>query len=148
MAYLRKAEEKDLSAIRNLVIELAIFEKEPDAVTATLGDYQELYRAGTFECIVAEKEGIIIGIALYYDAFSTWKGKMLYLDDLIVTQSYRGQGIGKLLLNAFLTKAKGAILAKWQVLDWNEGAVQFYESMGATIEKGWWNVKTSHYPAV
>ncbi len=145
MVQLRKAEENDLTAIRNLVIELAIFEQEPDAVTASIADYQALFRSGSFACIVAEKEGVIIGIALYYDAFSTWKGKMLYLDDLIVTESYRGQGIGKLLLNAFLAKAKEkeAVLAKWQVLDWNEGAVKFYESIGATIEKDWWNVKIS-----
>ncbi len=140
---IREAQFSDLKEIRELVCELAVFERAPDAVTASLADYQRLFKEHLFECLVAETDGKIIGICLYYAAFSTWKGKMMYLEDLIVTKAYRGQGVGKLLLEAFLQKSeqKQAVLAKWQVLDWNTDAIDFYEKMGALVEKGWWNVK-------
>lgn len=140
---IRKAQTKDLKDILSLVKELAVFEKEPKAVTATIKDYEKYFKQGLFDCIVAENNHKIVGIALYYDTFSTWKGKMLYLEDLIVTESYRGQGIGTQLLDSFLAEAqkKEAILVKWQVLDWNTEAIDFYNKKGATIEKGWWNVK-------
>jgi len=143
MINIRDAQYEDLQSIRNLVVELSIFEKAPNAVTATLEDYQGLFREQLFQCIVAIENEEIIGIALYYDAFSTWKGRMMYLDDLVVTEKHRNKGVGKQLLEAFIQKSKekGAILAKWQVLDWNESAIKFYEKKGAEVEKGWWNVK-------
>ncbi len=143
MIKIRDAKFGDLMSIRNLVVELAVFEKAPKAVTATLEDYQRLFRAKLFQCIVAEENDKIIGIALFYDTFSTWKGHMMYLEDLVVTEKYRNKGIGGQLFDAFLAKSKekGAVLAKWQVLDWNENAIGFYDKKGAKVEKGWWNVK-------
>ncbi len=140
---IRFAESADLEAIRALVVELAIFEKEPDAVLATQNDYQEAFNSGLIEVYVAETEGKIVGMSLFYDTFSTWKGKMLYLEDFVVKETYRSKGVGKLLFDKTLSYAKesGCKLMKWQVLDWNEGAVKFYEREGATIEKEWWNGK-------
>jgi len=140
---IRKASKSDLVGILDLVIELAIFEKEPDAVTATIDDYEDSFDQGVFEALVAECEGQIIGTALYYMTYSTWKGKMLYLEDLVVTQTFRRKGIGQLLFDAVLeeTKAKSAKLLKWQVLDWNQPAIDFYEKNKAIIEKDWYNGK-------
>ena len=85
----------------------------------------------------------MVGIALYYETFQTWRGRIYYLEDFIVSEKYRGFGIGKMLMEAFITEAisANATLVKWQVLDWNEQAIKFYEKMGAKIEKEWWNVK-------
>lgn len=143
MVTIRDVQFNELESVRELVVELAVYEKAPDAVTATIEDYQRLYQSGLFQCLVAIENGVIIGIALYYDTFSTWKGLMMYLEDLVVTEKHRNKGVGKLLIDAFLVKSKekGAVLAKWQVLDWNENAIRFYENKGAEIEKGWWNVK-------
>ncbi len=140
---IRKATIEDIPAVHQLVVELAIFEKEPQAVTASISDYEEQFARGLFEIIVAEIENEIVGMMLYYDTFSTWKGKMLYLEDFVVNDKYRSQGIGSKLYDAFIAEAKNreCTMVKWQVIDWNEGAVKFYERKGATIEKQWWNVK-------
>ena len=140
---IRKANREDLPAILDLVVELAVFEKEPEAVTASLEDYQVAWDSQLIDCIVAINEGRVVGTALFYDTFSTWKGKMLYLEDFVVKEAYRGHGIGKLIYDRLFAEAeeRKSILVKWQVLDWNEGAVRFYERQGATIEKEWWNVK-------
>lgn len=140
---IRKAEREDLPEILKLVIELAVFEKEPDAVTATLSDYQTAWDNKLIDCIVACDQDKVIGVALYYDTFSTWKGKMLYLEDFVVSTKYRSKGVGKMIYDELFLEAerRKAILVKWQVLDWNEGAVRFYEREGATIEREWWNVK-------
>ena len=140
---IRFAQAADLEAIRGLVVELAIFEKEPDAVTATFEDYASAYKSGLISILVAEIESEIVGMALFYDTFSTWKGKMLYLEDFVVKERLRGQGIGEALFDATIAEAKtrGCALMKWQVLDWNEGAIRFYQRKGSTIEKEWWNGK-------
>ena len=140
---LRKATKQDLQATLNLVKELALYEKAPQEVTVTLADYETDFENNTFDIILAEQENEIVGIAFYYMAYSTWKGKMLYLEDFVVKEELRGQGIGKLLFKAFLEEAKnlGASLAKWQVLDWNEPAINFYEKYNSTIEKEWYNGK-------
>lgn len=140
---IRKAIREDLGAILELVVELAVFEKEPEAVTATLDDYHKAWDSGLIDCIVATDNGKVIGTALFYDTFSTWKGKMLYLEDFVVNEAYRGKGIGKMIYDRLFAEAeeRKSILVKWQVIDWNEGAVRFYERHGATIEKEWWNVK-------
>ena len=140
---IRKAEKGDLSRIHELVVELAIYENEPNAVTASLKDYQDCFEQGTFESIVAIDEKEIVGIMIYYMTFSTWKGKMLYLEDFVVTKAYRRKGVGKLLFSAFQKVAieKKAVLTKWQVLDWNSPAISFYEEIGATIDKDWYNCK-------
>jgi len=141
--HIRPAEKADLEAVRELVIELAIFEKAPNAVTATLKDYHDNYDSGLIHMLLAEKEGEILGMTLFYDTFSTWRGKMLYLEDFVVKEAARGQGIGDLLFDATIRAAKerGCVMMKWQVLDWNAGAVRFYERKKATIEKEWWNGK-------
>ncbi len=140
---IRFAQKQDLAAIRGLVVELAIFEKEPDAVTATLEDYSIAFDTGLISMLVAESDGEMIGMTLFYDTFSTWKGKMLYLEDFVVKESYRSQGIGDLLFDATVKEAiaRNCKLMKWQVLDWNTGAQKFYERKKATIEKEWWNGK-------
>ncbi len=142
-AHIRPATPADMEAVWLLVKELAVFEKAPEEVVTTPDTYRQWYAEGVFDCLVAELDGNIVGIALYYSAFSTWKGKMLYLDDLIVTKKHRGKGIGTQLLTHFIHTArlKGANIVKWQVLDWNKEAITFYEKMGAIIEKDWWNVK-------
>ncbi len=140
---IRKANVNDLKPIYNLVIELAVYENEPDAVTATLKNYEENFNAQVFQSIVAEHNGKIIGACIYYITWSTWKGRMLYLEDFIVTEKYRKKGIGQLLFDRFLKEAKemNATMVKWQVLDWNEPAIRFYEKNNAIIEKEWWNGK-------
>lgn len=140
---IRKGRKSDLDQVLNLVVELAIYEKEPEAVTASLEEYQQLFDENWYDTYVAENEGHIVGIAIFYKTFSTWKGKMLYLEDLVVSQKHRGQGIGKALFLAVKDHAKnlGCALLKWQVLDWNEPAIKFYEHLDAIIEKEWWNGK-------
>ncbi len=141
---LRKATIKDVPAIYSLVEALAIYEKEPEAVTATVEDYLNDFEAGIFQAHVATIEGKVIGMALYYMTYSTWKGRMLYLEDFVVFEEYRQKGIGQLLFDAVLQEGRdrGCRLVKWQVLDWNTPAVKFYEKNNATIEKEWWNCKT------
>lgn len=139
----RAATKHDLEAIYGLVVELAIYEKEPDAVTATIEDYQRDFADGVFQCHVAEDNGEVIGMTLYYLTYSTWRGKMLYLEDFVVRESRRREGIGDLLFENVIKVAKdtNCRLLKWQVLDWNTPAVNFYEKYQATIEKDWWNGK-------
>lgn len=143
MTKIRKARYEDLADILDLVVELAVFEKEPQAVTATLETYQEAWNAQLIDAIVAEQDQKVVGMALFYDTFSTWKGRMLYLEDFVVAASHRSQGIGKLIFDELFKEAerRKCILVKWQVLDWNSGAVKFYEEYGATIERQWWNGK-------
>lgn len=140
---IRKGLTEDIAAIYELVYELAVYEKEPEAVTASLEDYKKDYTSGCFETLVAESEGDIVGMALYYPTYSTWKGKMLYLEDFVVKERYRRGNIGQLLFDAFLEEArkKEARLVKWQVLDWNEPAIRFYKKNNALLEKDWWNGK-------
>ena len=140
---IRDGTEKDLTRVLQLVQELAAYEKAADQVKADIVSYQRGFADGDFQTIVAEFQDQIMGMALYYLTWSTWRGRMLYLEDLVVTDQARGQGIGQQLLDAFLNKAKEleCTMVKWQVLDWNEPAIAFYEKQGATIEKDWWNVK-------
>ncbi len=140
---IRPATEADIPAIHALVFELAVYEKEPEAVVTTPDEYLADFRAGLFSALVAEVDGQIAGMTLYFMAYSTWKGKMLYLDDFVVNEAYRRYGIGQKLYDAFLAEAQrlGCRLAKWQVLDWNKPAINFYRKNEAIIETGWWNVK-------
>ncbi len=140
---IRKALKPDLNVIRELVMELAVFENATEAVTATDKDYEAAYDTGLISMLVAELDNRIVGMTLFYDTFSTWKGKMLYLEDFVVKESYRGQGIGDVLFDATVQEAKNrnCKMIKWQVLDWNTGAVKFYERKQAEIEKEWWNGK-------
>ncbi len=145
MTTIRKANKNDLAAIHALVTELAVYEKEPEAVTATLADYETDFEAGIFDAHVAETNGQVVGMALYYTAYSTWKGRMLFLEDFVVTERYRRQGIGELIFEAVIEEARkiGANRMKWQVLDWNMPAINFYKKYNARLESGWLNVDFS-----
>lgn len=130
--------------VHGLIKELAEYEKAPLEVTNTLEDMQ---RDGfgdepIYKFFVAESdtEGVV-GIALYYTAYSTWKGKMLFLEDLVVTERHRRSGIGRKLFNAVAAEARqtGAKRFKWQVLDWNEPAIAFYKKIGANLDGEWIN---------
>jgi len=140
---IRKATPKDLPKVHELVRGLAIYEKEEKEFIATLEEYQKDYQEGWFECQIAENEVDIIGVIIYYETFSTWKGRMLYLEDFFVKAAFRRYGVGQQLFDTFhnVAKEKGCKLTKWQVLDWNTPAVNFYKKNNALIEKGWWNVK-------
>ena len=140
---IRPAVADDLPVIHALVRELAIYEKAEAEFTADLALYRRNFAQDVFRAHVAEADGQIIGMALYYLTFSTWKGRMLYLEDFVVRRDYRRRGVGQRLFDAYVATAKAmnCALAKWQVLDWNAPAVAFYEQNGATIEREWWNGK-------
>ncbi|MFK7810631.1 MAG: N-acetyltransferase family protein [Saprospiraceae bacterium] len=139
----RKGVLSDMTAVYDLVIELAIYEREEDAVHTTIKDYESAFNEGIFEVLVAEHNNIVIGMMLYYMTYSTWKGKMIYLEDFVVQEKFRRYGIGQILFDEFVKAAKDkeAALIKWQVLDWNEPALAFYRKNKAIIEKNWWNCK-------
>lgn len=140
---IRAATEADLPAIHALVYELAVYEKEPEAVVTTPAEYLDDFRKGLFEAHVAELDGRVVGMTLFYMAYSTWRGKMLYLDDFVVNEAYRRYGVGQRLFDAFVEEGRrrGCRLVKWQVLDWNEPALRFYRKNNAIIETDWWNGK-------
>lgn len=142
-ATIRNAEREDLQAIYNLVVELATFEKEPEAVTSTIEDYEKAFDSGLIHAFVAEIDDKVVGMALYYVTFSTWKGQNLYLEDFYVKERYRSCGIGQRLLDEFIKKAKAmnCKMVKWQVLDWNENAIKLYKKNNAQIEKCWFDCK-------
>jgi GNAT superfamily N-acetyltransferase len=139
----RTARPEDISSIFSLVKELAIYEHAEHEVLIDEDYYREAFTNRIFEAIVATDNDRIIGMCLYYTTFSTWKGKMLYLEDFVVKEAYRQKGVGQLLYDKLvgIAKAEGYKLMKWQVLDWNEPAIKFYEKNQASIEKEWWNCK-------
>ncbi|RSK30271.1 GNAT family N-acetyltransferase [Hymenobacter metallilatus] len=142
--HIRRGREADLPQVLSLIQELAEYEKAPQEVTNTLADMQ---RDGfgpepIFGFFVAEDTtSHIVGIALYYTAYSTWKGRMLYLEDLVVTEALRGTGLGKRLFDTVVAEARhtGAKRLKWQVLEWNEPAIGFYKKLGAHLDPEWHN---------
>lgn len=139
---LRKAGPEDAPAILELVRELAIFEKAPEAVKTTESDYREGLNTGLFDVILTEHDQYgVVGMVLFFPYFSTWGGKTLYLEDFIVREPYRRLGIGRLLFEAFLDEARSqnAKKVKWQVLDWNEPAKAFYRKYQAELISGWEN---------
>ena len=138
---IRKATKNDMPSVLELIQELATFEKEPDAVVVTVDD---LVRDGfsenpLFQCFVAEVDGEIIGMALYYYRYSTWKGKTIHLEDLIVKENKRGTGAGFALYKEIIKqgKAENVRRIEWNVLDWNTPAIDFYEKSGAKILGDW-----------
>jgi GNAT superfamily N-acetyltransferase len=138
---IRKATEKDMPFVLELIQELATFEKEPDAVVVTVAD---LVRDGfsknpLFHCYVAEKENTIIGMALFYYRYSTWKGKTIHLEDLIVKADQRGTGAGFALYKEIIKQGKKDKVRRieWNVLDWNTPAIAFYEKSGAKVLDDW-----------
>ncbi len=144
--HIHKGTKDDLSDVLQLVIELAKFEKAEDQVTASLDDYRRNFDKGVFDFIIAKDEfDNALGICLFYDAFSTWRGKMMYLEDFVVSPAHRSQGIGQLLWDHLIQIAKDTdcIMMKWQVLDWNTEAIKFYKRQQAIIEQEWYNGKLS-----
>ncbi|WP_029034488.1 GNAT family N-acetyltransferase [Salinimicrobium terrae] len=142
---IRDARKEDMPAVLELIKELAVFEKEPDAVITTV-ETLEKEGFGTnplFHVFVAEVEGQIEGMALVYYRFSTWKGRTLHLEDLIVREKKRGTGLGNALYKKVIAYAKeqGLKRVEWVVLDWNQHAIDFYERSGATILKDWYTVQ-------
>ena len=128
---IRKAEREDCKRIMELVKELAVYEKAPKEVTVTLEHFEEsgFGRRPVWWAFVAEVDGKIEGFALYYIRFSTWKGQRMYLEDLYVTENMRGKGLGKLLFDKLIKEANRKKLngIMWQVLEWNESAINFYK---------------------
>ncbi len=139
---IRKGNSEDMQAVLELILELAIFEKEPDAVIVTVDD---LIRDGfgsnpLFGVFVAENDANkIVGMAIYHYKYSTWKGKSIHLEDLIVTEKFRGEGVGKKLLLKMVELARDEKVKRleWNVLDWNTPAIDFYIESGAEILKEW-----------
>ena len=141
---IRDAVRGDVPAMFELIKELALYEKAPEQVTNTI---EQMYIDGfgenpIFGTIVSEVDDEIVGMALYYYRYSTWKGKRLYLEDLIVAGTMRGRGLGEKLLNKIIEKARQTACTGliWQVLDWNEPAINFYKKFGARFDEGWVNV--------
>jgi GNAT superfamily N-acetyltransferase len=126
-----------------LIQELADYEKAPDEVTVTLSHFEQsgFGENPVWWAFVAEVDNVIVGFALYYIRYSTWKGQCLYLEDFIVTKKMRGNGIGKLLFDQIVqeTKDKGFSRMVWQVLEWNEPAIHFYKKYKATLDPEWIN---------
>ena len=139
---IRKAETKDIPSILGLIKELAVFERQPNAVILSEGELEQaLFGENPWVYVyVAEMENKVVGMALYYYGFSTWKGRSLHLEDLIVHENYRKLGIGRALMNQVIQIAKTEKVERmsWEVLDWNEPAVKFYKSLGTEFYKDWW----------
>lgn len=140
---IRKAGSGDMEAIHSLVRELAEYERGLHKVTTTPESYKADFAMGAFEAFVAEVDQEIVGMALYCGMFSTWRGRMLYLEDFIVKEAMRGHGIGKLLFEAFLEEAKRqeVALVKWQVLNWNEPGLNFYQKYETSFDEEWVDCK-------
>jgi GNAT superfamily N-acetyltransferase len=144
---LRFAQKEDCPRLMELIHELADYEKMPEEVTVTPSEFMEAGFGETpvWKAFVVENEEQIQGFALYYIRYSTWKGCRLYLEDFIVTEKQRGKGLGKLLFERVMQEAKDKNYngMNWQVLDWNEPAINFYNKYTAQIESGWLNASFS-----
>lgn len=142
---IRKGTKADMATVLTLIKELAVFEKEPDAVVVTLEDLQRDGFGPTpmFYTFVAESDDKIVGVALFYYRYSTWKGRTIHLEDLIVTEDFRGKGVGIALYKEVILQGKkdGVRRIEWNVLDWNEPAIKFYETSGARVLKDWYVVQ-------
>ena len=144
MILIREAKPKDISAVLQLIRELANFEREPKAVVNTESElHQHIFKDKICNAIVADDNNEIIGFALYYNSYSTWKGKCLYLEDLYVQEARRKHGIGALLFEKIISIAKYQKVRRleWLVLDWNQPAIQFYKKYGANLDNSWVNGK-------
>jgi GNAT superfamily N-acetyltransferase len=140
---IRRAVREDCSRLLELVYELAVFERAPEAVSVTLEHFEEsgFGKNPVYWAFVAEANGIVEGFALYYIRYSTWKGQRMYLEDILVTEKMRGKGLGTLLFDRLVEEAtekkfKGIV---WQVLEWNEPAINFYKKYGAEFDGEWLN---------
>ena len=140
---IRRAVKEDCPRLLELIKELAVYEKAPDDVTVTLEHFTEsgFGKNPVWWTFVAEEDGVIQGFALYYIRYSTWKGQAMYLEDIIVTESARKKGIGKLLMDRLIEEAKEKKFNRiiWQVLEWNEPAINFYKKYKADFDGEWLN---------
>lgn len=138
---IRDATKNDMPSVLALIKELAEFEKEADAVEVTINDLQKdgFGDHPAFKCFVAEANNKVQGTAIVYNRFSTWKGKIIHLEDLVVSQKMRGHGIGTALLDKVVMYGHelGVKRINWEVLDWNKGAIKLYEAKGAKILRDW-----------
>lgn len=149
---IRKGTKTDIAFALNLVKELAIYEKAPNEVEVTIEEMTE-WGFGSdkqFDFFVALENNVIVGLALYYFKYSTWKGKCLFLEDIIVTESQRGKGLGKLLFDKVVQVSKEMKVRRmeWQVLDWNTPAIEFYKKYDAILDGEWVNCKLTHQQLV
>lgn len=127
-----------------LIRELALYEKAPEQVTVSLAHFEEsgFGSQPVWWALVAEADGVVVGMALYYIRYSTWKGQRMYLEDIVISEPYRANGIGTRLMDELLNVAKEKQFngMLWQVLDWNEPAIQFYKKYNAHFDEEWINV--------
>ncbi len=144
---IRKGLERDLPDVHHLVKELAFYEKAEDQVETTINSMREdgFGENPVFGFYIAETDGKIVGLSLYYYRYSTWKGKLLYLEDLIVLEEYRRNGIGRKLMDATIREAKIQKCngIQWQVLDWNQPAIEFYKKYQPSLDGEWINCRLS-----
>jgi GNAT superfamily N-acetyltransferase len=140
---IRRAKKSDCVRLLELVKELAVYEKAPDEVTVTLAHFEEsgFGENPVWWAFVAEVNGVVVGLALYYIRYSTWKGQRMYLEDILVTEEMRGKEIGSMLFDQLIQEAKEKKLKgmNWQVLDWNEPAINFYKKYNASFDPEWIN---------
>ena len=140
---IRQSQKEDMPKVLEYIQELATYEKAPDEMENTVEDLKKngFGDNKVFDCIVAEIENNVVGFALYYTGYSTWKGRTLYLEDFLVSEDYRGKGIGRLLFNQVILEAKKRNVKRmdWQVIDWNEPAISFYSKYNATLDREWIN---------
>lgn len=137
---IRKAETRDIEAIHQLVYDLAVYEKSPQEVVTTPQMYLADFEANRFDAFLAvsEENGEILGLALYYKSYSTWKGPYYWLEDFVVKDTYRGLGIGKQLFETMVSFVRSEnTFMKWEVLDWNTPAIHFYDKYKAEYLKEW-----------
>jgi GNAT superfamily N-acetyltransferase len=140
---IRPAKKADCPRLMELIHELAVYEKAPEQVVVTLDHFEESGFGANpvWWCLVAEVQGIVVGMALYYIRYSTWKGQRMYLEDLIVSEDMRGNKIGSLLFDALIAEAKAKQFKgmNWQALDWNEPALNFYRKYNSNFDPEWVN---------
>jgi len=142
---IEKLADMHIEGCYELIKELALYEKAPEEVALTLAQFREDAKTQKFEAWVACKGNLVVGMALYYHIYSTWKGASIHLEDLIVQPNFRRLGIGRLLFEKTMDTARscGAGRMQWQVLDWNEPAIAFYKKYPAQFDGEWINVKIS-----
>jgi len=145
--HVRWAADQDCDAMHALVKELALYERAPQEVTTTPEIFLQdgFVDEPAFNALVAEVNGEVIGMALFHTAYSTWKGKYIYLDDLIVREALRGNGVGKMLFEKLIEHCKEIDVnqLRWHVLDWNETAIKFYKKYNASLDPTWITGKLS-----